>query len=60
MKYRTEKDLIGEKQIPANSYMDIQSLRGLENVPITGIPISYFPDFIRALAYTKKAAEQPF
>lgn len=56
MKYRTEKDLIGEKQIPADSYMGIQSLRGLENFPITGIPISHFPEFIRALAYTKKAA----
>jgi len=56
MKYRTEKDLLGEKRIPADSYMGIQSFRGLENFPITGIPISHFPEFVRALAFTKKAA----
>ncbi len=54
--HRTEKDLLGEKQIPKDSYLGIQSIRGLENFPITGIPISHYPEFIRAMAYTKKAA----
>lgn len=53
---RTEHDLLGEKQIPSQYYYGIQTQRALENFPITGVPISRFPEFIRALAYVKKAA----
>jgi aspartate ammonia-lyase len=28
---RTEKDLLGEKQVPANAYYGVQTLRALEN-----------------------------
>jgi len=55
---RIESDLLGERCIPADSYLGIQTVRGLENFPITGIPISHFPEFITALAFTKKAAAQ--
>jgi aspartate ammonia-lyase len=53
---RTEHDALGEKQIPSQHYYGIQTRRALENFPITGVPISHFPEFIRALAYIKKAA----
>ncbi|WP_461211280.1 aspartate ammonia-lyase [Desulfocurvus sp. DL9XJH121] len=53
---RTEHDLLGERELPADSYYGIQTLRAVENFQITGIPISTFPDFVAALAYVKKAA----
>ena len=30
---RTEKDLLGEKQVPANACYGVQTLRALENFP---------------------------
>jgi len=53
---RTEHDLLGERQVPANQYYGIQTLRALENFHITGIPIAHYPQMVRALAFIKKAA----
>jgi len=55
-KYRVEHDLLGEKRVPQKAYYGIQTLRAVENFPITGIPISAYPSFIKALAMVKKAA----
>ncbi|MCX7879712.1 MAG: aspartate ammonia-lyase [Ignavibacteria bacterium] len=52
---RIEKDLLGEREVPYEFYYGIQTLRALENFPITGIPISHFPDLIVALAQVKYA-----
>jgi aspartate ammonia-lyase len=52
---RREKDLLGERDVPAANYYGIQTQRALENFPITGIPIAQFPHFIRALAAVKQA-----
>lgn len=54
MKYRTEKDAIGEIKIPAEAYYGINTLRSKNNFDITkrGIP----RQMIKALAYVKKAA----
>ena len=54
--FRIEKDSIGEKKVPATAYYGIQTLRALENFPITGIPISHFTKMGVALGMTKKAA----
>ena len=54
-KTRIESDLLGELQIPADSYFGIQTLRAASNYQITGIPLSHFPDFIAALALVKKS-----
>ncbi|MFC4767898.1 aspartate ammonia-lyase [Effusibacillus consociatus] len=51
---RTEKDLLGTKEVPAQAYYGIQTLRAVENFPITGIPPH--KEMIRALAAIKKAA----
>jgi len=51
-----EHDLLGEKKVPQEVYYGIQTLRGVENFPITGIPISSFPNLIKALAMVKEAA----
>ncbi len=53
---RTEHDLLGVREVPAEEYFGIQTLRALENFEITRIPIAHYPQFIAALAYVKKAA----
>ena len=53
---RIEHDLLGEKQVPADCYYGIQTLRAVENFDITGIPISHYPQLIFSLAYIKQAA----
>ncbi|MDQ0256510.1 aspartate ammonia-lyase [Evansella vedderi] len=51
---RTERDLMGEKEIPADAYYGIQTVRAKENFPITGYPPH--KELIRAFGYVKKAA----
>jgi aspartate ammonia-lyase len=51
--YRTESDSMGDKQIPSNVYYGIQTLRAIENFPISGIkPLSTYVD---ACVLIKKA-----
>ncbi|MGO4889003.1 aspartate ammonia-lyase [Anaerobacillus sp. MEB173] len=52
--YRVEKDFLGEKEIPADVYYGIQTLRAVDNFPITGYKIH--EEMIKALAIVKKAA----
>jgi aspartate ammonia-lyase len=54
--YRIEHDLLGDKEVPADAYYGIQTQRAMKNFDITGVPISHFPELIRALAMVKKAA----
>lgn len=54
--YRIEKDLLGEKSVPAEAYYGIHTLRAVENFPISGKSIGESPIFIRALALVKKAS----
>jgi aspartate ammonia-lyase len=54
--HRVEKDLIGEKKVPADAYYGVQTARALENFQISGVPISHYPEFIEALAIVKMAA----
>ena len=54
VKTRIESDFIGEKEIPDGAYYGVQTVRALENFPITGLKINN--DLIRALAMVKKAA----
>lgn len=56
MTNRTEQDNLGEITLPADCMWGIQTERAIENFPITGIPVSHFPEFVRALAWVKKAA----
>ncbi len=53
MNYRIESDSIGTREVPADAYYGIQSLRGQENFPITGQRL--LPEFIRSIALIKKA-----
>lgn len=43
--YRIERDSMGEKKIPAHVYYGIQTLRAIENFPISGLkPLSTYVD----------------
>lgn len=53
---RREHDLLGERDLPEKAMYGIQTLRAMENFPISGIPIRTFPNLIKALAMVKKAA----
>src|SRR4249919_2758542 len=53
---RTEKDLLGEKQIPADAYYGVQTLRALENFQVSGVKTNFYPDYVRAYAMVKLAA----
>src|SRR6266849_3689396 len=54
MKVRTEKDSLGEKQVPAEAYYGIQTHRAVENYPISDNRAH--PMLIRAMGFIKKAA----
>ncbi len=51
---RIEKDFLGEKEVPVDAYYGIQTLRAVENFPITGYTMH--EELIKALAIVKKAA----
>jgi aspartate ammonia-lyase len=54
--YRVEKDLLGEKQIPADAYYGVQTARALENFQVSGVKTNFYPDYVRAYAMVKLAA----
>jgi aspartate ammonia-lyase len=56
LRIRREHDLLGERDVPAEAYYGIHTLRALENFSITGTPISIYPDLVIALACVKQAA----
>ncbi|MBE2978134.1 aspartate ammonia-lyase [Priestia megaterium] len=51
---RIEKDFLGTKEVPNEAYYGIQTLRAVENFPITGYRVH--EELIKALAIVKKAA----
>nr|WP_318507144.1 aspartate ammonia-lyase [Bacillus sp. T3] len=52
--FRIEKDFLGEKEVPAQAYYGVQTMRAIENFPITGYKID--EALIIAMAIVKKAA----
>jgi aspartate ammonia-lyase len=54
--YRVEHDLLGDRQVPADAYYGVHTLRARENFAITGIAISTYPDLVDALTAVKYAA----
>ena len=52
--FRTEKDPLGEKPVPADALYGIQTLRAAENFPISGLrPL---PAFVDAMVWIKRSA----
>ena len=56
--FRTENDLLGDLQVPANAYYGIQTQRAIDNFKISGVKLYQFPEFIKGLAYVKWAAAE--
>ncbi len=50
---RIEKDFLGEKEVPNYAYYGVQTMRAVENFPITGYKIH--EGLIRAFAVVKKS-----
>jgi len=53
---RKEHDLLGERDVADDALYGVQTLRALENFPITGVAIREFPSLVEALAAVKAAA----
>jgi aspartate ammonia-lyase len=56
MSYRTERDPLGERQVPADAYWGVQTSRAVENFPISGLRAA--PDLVVATMLIKKAAAE--
>ena len=54
MAYRIEKDSLGEKQVPTEALYGIQTLRAVENFPISGQ--KPLPAFVDAVIWIKRSA----
>ncbi|AHE63521.1 aspartate ammonia-lyase [Pasteurella multocida] len=52
---RKEVDLLGEREVPADVYWGIHTLRAVENFNISNAVISDVPDFVRGMVMVKKA-----
>lgn len=53
---RVESDLISSANVPEDALFGVQTLRAIENFPISGILLSHFPSFVRSLAMVKQAS----
>jgi aspartate ammonia-lyase len=54
MTTRIEKDVLGEKEVPAGAYYGIQTVRAMENFSISGLRMH--PRMVEAVVLVKKAA----
>lgn len=50
--FRVENDFLGSKQVDKNAYYGIQTLRAVENFPITGYRVH--KELIKAMGIVKK------
>ncbi|WP_157557726.1 dipeptidase PepE [Intrasporangium oryzae] len=53
---RIEHDSLGEREVPHHAYYGVQTVRALENFPLSRIQLSMFPSLITAFAQVKQAA----
>ena len=56
MRFRTETDPLGERQVPADAYYGVQTQRALENFPISGLTAPL--ELVTATVQIKKAAAE--
>ena len=55
-KTRSEHDLLGDVEVPVEYYFGVQTMRAMDNFHISRVRLSFFPEFIKALADVKEAA----
>jgi aspartate ammonia-lyase len=56
MSFRIERDSLGEKPVPADAYYGVQTLRAVENFPISGLTAA--PDLVTATIQVKRCAAE--
>ena len=56
MTFHTERDPLGELQVPADAYYGVQTMRAVENFPISGLRAP--ADLVTATILVKKAAAE--
>lgn len=57
-KTRVESDLIGPMEVPVEALYGVQTLRGVENFPISRFHLYDYPAFVNGLAITKLGASK--
>jgi aspartate ammonia-lyase len=55
---RREHDSLGSRDVPADAYYGVHTIRALQNFPISGIALRTYPEFVNALAAVKLAAAE--
>lgn len=55
-KTRSEHDLLGNKEVPAEALFGVQTLRAIENFNISNHKLGDYPEFIKAFGMVKKGA----
>ena len=53
---RIEEDLLGTREVPADAYYGVHTLRAIENFYLSNNKISDIPEFVRGMVMVKKAA----
>jgi aspartate ammonia-lyase len=56
MPYRVERDPLGRLRVPAGAYYGVQTMRAVENFPISGL--TAYPELVTATVLVKKAAAE--
>src|SRR4030043_2367849 len=56
MRTRIERDTLGEKSVPESAYYGVQTVRAIENFPISGLLAH--PELVKAIAVIKQAAAE--
>ena len=56
MQPRIEHDSLGEVEVPGDALYGAQTVRAIQNFPISGVPLSHYPTLLAALARVKQAA----
>ncbi|SUB18807.1 Aspartate ammonia-lyase [Pantoea agglomerans] len=52
---RIEEDLLGMREVPADAYYGVHTLRAIENFYISNSKISDIPEFVRGMVMVKKS-----
>ena len=54
--FRVEEDLLGPKEVPADAYYGVHTVRAIENFTISSATINDVPEMIRGMVMVKKAS----
>jgi aspartate ammonia-lyase len=53
---RVEHDLLGSKEVPADAYFGVHTVRAVENFTISATRVSDLPELVRGMVLVKKAS----